>query len=117
LGLRGTKIRNFRIEVAAHLGLAAAVAAVANGASVGEILVGLFQNIGRGLPGVGCVASTAGDGNVTDRARYGFFDRRRLGISAEATANDDDAVRSHEDEDDADEQCCDKYLLHAWIRQ
>src|ERR1700730_3572311 len=60
LGLRGTKIRNFRIEVAAHLGLAAAVAAVANGASVGEILVGLFQNIGRGLPGVGCVASTAG---------------------------------------------------------
>ncbi len=87
LGWRLAQIWGLRIEIAADLGLSTAVAAVANGAAIGEVFASLFQDVGRGLPRVGSVAGTAGDGKVADGASYDFFDGGGLVGGAESAAD------------------------------
>ena len=62
LGFGFTHVRGAGVEVASHLGVAAAVVGVAGGAVVGEVAGGFLQYFGRGSLGIFLIAGVARHG-------------------------------------------------------
>src|SRR6202045_4430985 len=95
LRLRRAQIRRLGVEVAADLGLAAAVVSVAGRAAVDEAVAGLIEDLRRSFQGIVLMARGGGDGQIPDGTSDELFQSRWLVHGAEAAANQDGAIDGH----------------------
>src|SRR6266478_695399 len=84
LRLRQAQIWRLGVEIAANLGLAAAVVSVAGRAAVDEAVAGLIEDLWRGFQGIALMARGGGDGQSPDGTSKELFQSRRLVHGAEA---------------------------------
>src|SRR6267143_702281 len=80
------------VEIAANLGLAAAVVSVAGRAAVHEAVAGLIEDLRSGFQGIALMARGGGDGQIPDGTSKELVQSRRLVHGAEAAANQDGAI-------------------------
>jgi len=80
------------VEIAANLGLAAAVVSVTDSAAVDEVVAGLLEDLRRGFQGIALMARGGGDGQIPDGTSDELFQSRWLVQGAEAAANQDGSI-------------------------